>query len=59
MKDKQVEKRLLELGEGWLVDLFNGYENEPEIDKEQEVRTLEHEIKKLKKRMNLVLKALK
>lgn len=58
MKDKQVEKRLLELGEGELVEMFDQYENEPTIDKEEEVRNLEHEIIKLQKRLRLVRKAL-
>jgi hypothetical protein len=58
MKDKQVEKRLLELGEGELVEMFDQYENEPTIDKEEEVRILEHEIIKLQKRLRLVRKAL-
>ncbi len=55
MRNKKLEKKIIKLGGGELVDIFNNYEGqEAETDKEKELRTLKDAIKKLKKRVEQV-----
>ena len=52
MKDKELENRLIELGGGELVGIFNNYEQEGETSKEKEKRLLRLTIKVASQRLN-------
>jgi hypothetical protein len=57
MKDKELEQKIIELGGGELVEIFNGYEDAlVETDKEKELRTLSDSLKRLVLRMEEVKK---
>jgi len=59
MKIKKLEKNLIELGGGDLVEIFNGFEGlEAETDKEKELRTLNNLLKQLNLRVEQVKKEL-